>query len=576
MRLSRTLSVLMLVGIGHGVMAAPVTVNGDPFTLVAIGPGTTQLFGLAADTSGRIYIGNNSNDTIGIAVQLFDPSLYSGSPISLQNFGPPVGDADGLTYGGGFIFVPDRDEGLRRIAVPSAASSIFVAGASINGTGSPVVYRPSDGHVFVGFGSTVPGAPGANRIDEYDSAGAFVRTFTTTGETETMTFDPGSGLIFYAPFGTEVRSFDPNTATDRHIGNATGFIDGGLAFDAITGLVFVGTANGANSGLVETIDPITGERKSFASGFNGSLGILRDSASGNLYFLEANQLYRLNSAQVTVAMSARLLNISTRLRVLTGDNVGIGGFVIGGSSPQRILLRGVGPSLAQAPYNVPQALADPILSLHTRDAQDADVVLMTNDNWKTNDQTGQSQEAEISATGLAPTDPAEAAIIITLNPGAYTVILSGKNGGTGNALVEAFNLDGTNSRSFLSNISTRGYVDIGDQVMIGGFIQGPQTAASDTVLMRAIGPSLTQLGVSGALADPTLELHDSNGATLASNDDWAQDAEASEIPVNLQPGDARESALHRTLSPGAYTAIMRGKNNTTGVGLVEVYYLTGP
>jgi hypothetical protein len=156
MRLLRTLSVLLLIGIRHGIIAAPVTVNGDPFTIVANGPGAAQLFGLAPDSLGRIYIGNNSNDTSAIAVQLFDPSLFSGSPISLQNFGPAVGDAEGLTYGGGFIFVPGRDEGLRRIAVPSAASSIFVAGTSINGTGSPVVFRPNHGHLFVGFASTAP------------------------------------------------------------------------------------------------------------------------------------------------------------------------------------------------------------------------------------------------------------------------------------------------------------------------------------------------------------------------------------------------------------------------------------
>src|SRR6185503_19002300 len=123
--------------------------------------------------------------------------------------------------GNGFLYSGDANEGLRRTAVPSATSSILVAGAAINGTGSPVVVRPSDGHVFVGFGATVPGAPGDNRIDEYDAAGTFVQTFDTVGETETMTFDPISGLIYYAPFGTEVRSFNPVTKVDAHVGNST-------------------------------------------------------------------------------------------------------------------------------------------------------------------------------------------------------------------------------------------------------------------------------------------------------------------------------------------------------------------
>ena len=297
---------ILLASLSHAV-AVPITVNGDAFTLVATGPGTAQLFGLTADNTGRIYIGNNSNNTTGIPLQLFDPALFFGSAIAMQNFGPAVGDADGLSYGGGFVYVADRDEGVRRVAVPGGTSSVFVAGTAINGTGSPIVYRPSDGHVFVGFGSTVPGAPGAARIDEYDANGTFVRTFNTMAETETMTFDPATGLIYYAAFGGEVRSLNPLTGGDLFVGNSSGTIDGGLTLDTRTGLLFVGTANGPNSGLVETIDPVTGERKLFASGFDGSLGILRDSVTGDLYFLESNQLYRLDSSKVPEPGSAALV-----------------------------------------------------------------------------------------------------------------------------------------------------------------------------------------------------------------------------------------------------------------------------
>lgn len=286
-----------------------------------------------------------------------------------------------------------------------------------------------------------------------------------------------------------------------------------------------------------------------------------------------------NSGGVSVAISsapARLKNISTRLRVLTGDKVGIGGFIISGTGAKRVLIRGIGPSLAAPPFNVPGTLPDPQLSLHTNDAQGHDMIVATNDNWKTADANGQSQEAEITASGLAPANPSESAILLSLNPGAYTAVLSGKSNGIGNALVDAYDLDEGNSGSFLSNISTRAVVDTGDQVMIGGFILGPQTGASATVLVRVIGLSLTPFGVSGALANPTLELHDSQGALLAANDDWQTDAEANQIPADRIPADPKESALHRALSPGAYTAIVRGANDTTGVALVEVYYLSTP
>jgi len=287
--------------------ALPTTVNGDPFIHVATGPGTAQLFGSTSDTLGRVYAGNNANNPTGIPVQMFDPTLFLGSPIALQSFGPPVGDADGLAFGGGAIYTGDQFEGLRRIDVPAGTHSLFVAGAAINGTGSPVAFRPSDSHVFVGFGTTVPGAPGDNRIDEYDAAGALVQTYTTVAETETMVIDPVSGILYYAAFGTEVRAFNPITLSDTTVGNSSGTIDGGLAFDPISGRIFVGTANGVNSGLVETINIATGVTTPFASGFDGSLGILREPVSGDLYFLETNQLFRLESRFVPEPGTAILL-----------------------------------------------------------------------------------------------------------------------------------------------------------------------------------------------------------------------------------------------------------------------------
>jgi len=259
------------------------------------------------------------------------------------------------------------------------------------------------------------------------------------------------------------------------------------------------------------------------------------------------------------ASIGQLQNISTRLRVLTGDNVLIGGFILLGPDPKQVLIRGIGPSLGA--FGVPGALADPTLELHAGDG----TLLATNDNWKSDDQ------AEIEATMLQPTNDLESAILATLpaDGAGYTAIVKGKNGTTGVGLVEAYDLDAT-ANSKLANISTRGFVDIGDNVMIGGFILG---GGSAQVIVRAIGPSLTSFGVAGALQDPTLELHDGFGTLIVSNDDWKESQQAEIEATGLQPTNDFESAIVMTLLPAPYTAIVRGKNDTTGVALVEVYNL---
>jgi hypothetical protein len=196
-----------------------------------------------------------------------------------------------------------------------------------------------------------------------------------------------------------------------------------------------------------------------------------------------------------------------------------------------------------------------------------------NDNWQTTQIGGvitSDQVAEIQTSGLAPGDPLEPAIIATLLPGSYTAIVQGVNGGTGLGTAEVYDLDPTGV-SLLANISTRGVVLTGDNIMIGGFIVVTQPTR---VIVRAIGPSLTQFGVPGALTDPFLELHDSNGSTLESNDNWQTSAEAAELTAaGLAPTDPRESGIAATLPLGPYTAIVRGVDNSTGNALVEVYAL---
>jgi hypothetical protein len=258
-----------------------------------------------------------------------------------------------------------------------------------------------------------------------------------------------------------------------------------------------------------------------------------------------------------------LANLSTRLRVETGNNVLIGGLIVTGTQPKKVLLRAIGPSL---PVTGP--LPDPVLELH--DGQGG--LVWFNDDWHDGVQGFPSQTAEIIATGAAPSNDLEAAMIVTLpaNNTGYTAIVRGFGTDTGIALVEAYDLDRTvNSR--LGNISTRGQVQTGDNVLIAGtLVLG---SPSQRVLIRAIGPTLP-LGAAN-LQDPTLELRDGNAALIASNDDW-QDTQAPDIiATGIPPSDVHESAIVVTLpSAGAgYTAVVRGFNNTTGVGLVEIFAL---
>ena len=269
---------------------------------------------------------------------------------------------------------------------------------------------------------------------------------------------------------------------------------------------------------------------------------------------------------------ATLGNISTRLQVGTGANVMIAGFIVQGSAPKRVLIRAAGPSLTQ--FGVPNALPNPQMTLN-----DSKSTIGTNDDWQTTQIGGvitSDQVAEIQSSGLAPSDPAESAIIAILPPGSYTAIVQGVSDGTGVGIVEVYDLDATSS--LLANISTRGFVQTGDNVMIGGFIVVTQPTR---VIIRAIGPSLTQFGMPDALANPQLELHDST-SQIGRNDDWqttqiggiiTTDQVAEIQKSQLAPTDPAEAAIIATLQPGSYTAVVRGVNNTTGNALVEVYSL---
>jgi hypothetical protein len=251
------------------------------------------------------------------------------------------------------------------------------------------------------------------------------------------------------------------------------------------------------------------------------------------------------------------------LQVLTGDKVLIGGFIITGSDPKKVIIRGIGPSL----NGVGAVLQNPTLELHQ-----GSVTIAFNDDWK-------EHQSVVEATTIPPTNDFESAIVATLNPGAYTAILADKDNGTGIGIVEVYDLDPA-ANSKLGNISTRGFVDTGDNVMIGGLIVSGGTSGGGVarVIVRAIGPSLTASGVQGALQDPELELHDVSGAIVAANDNWKTRSDGSsqqgEIEAtSVPPKNNAESAFVRNLGPGNYTAIVRGTNNTTGIAVVEAYTL---
>jgi hypothetical protein len=275
--------------------------------------------------------------------------------------------------------------------------------------------------------------------------------------------------------------------------------------------------------------------------------------------LVGSSAYSGSSAPVSAGVPTRLVNISSRMQVLTGNDVMIGGFVIGGSANKRVAIVATGPSLAQVGITNP--LANPTITL-VRSSDQA--VIASNDDWQT-----AANHADLTAAGFAPTNPLEAAILIDLAPGAYTAIVQGVANGTGVAVIGVYEVDSPTIP--LVNISSRGRVLTGNDVMIGGFViqgSGPQTVA-----IVATGPSLANFGITNPLANPTLRLvRSSDQAVIDTNDDWQTHANASQLEAAcFAPASPLESAIYTTLPPGAYTAIVEGASGGTGVAVIGVY-----
>jgi hypothetical protein len=299
----------------------------------------------------------------------------------------------------------------------------------------------------------------------------------------------------------------------------------------------------------------------FASGNQAATNVTINAPGTYTFMLSADDgvhAIAYDAVVVRVTGHNALANLSTRVHVGTANDVAIAGFIVAGNSSKQVVVRGLGPSLANAGVSAP--LSDPRLELYDSAGQ----LLTTNNDWQ------QTQAQALRDAKLAPTHDLESAILATLAPGAYTAIVRGNGSATGIALVEVYDLQ-PSAGSKLANLSTRGLVGAAQNVMIGGtIVTGPDSAR---VVCRAIGPSLAVAGITNPISDPQLDVFDSNGGKVASNNDWKDSQQAAIAAAGLAPSSDSESALITDLAPGNYTAVVSGVNGATGVGLVEAYHL---
>ena len=486
------------------------------FTVAGYNPPAAPIVGPQEDW----FVSMISSDNAAPAFTYGSTGVFQGA----ARFFSTIGNLDGSSKydPDGTITLVLPKETFRSHAVCTGTCAPLAPGTAINITLGSVRFSPP---------SEVPGSGGTNETipDTTGAASYQLRPanlcLPNTAPVARLTADKGSGTA-------------PLTVTLN--GSASSDDD---AIDTIATYTF--NFNGGSDDVVQTSPTLV---HTFNQGGLYDVKLVVTDSRGKVSSNTAHALVEVE--QTGVPSAAQLLNISSRLRAQTGDNTLIGGFIITGTGAKKVVVRALGPST-----QVPGFLADPVLELH----DSTGALVTSNDNW------GDSLEAaQIQASGLAPGDSRESAILRLLNPGAYTAVVRGKNNSIGTAVVEAYDLDPTNN-SKLANLATRGFVQTGDNILIAGFITGNRNA-NINVLLRAMGPSLAGQ-VPTVLADPIMELHDSNGATLATNIDWQGHPEDADRTDRNSSRESKESAIVASLPPG-FTAIVRGVNGGVGNAVV--------
>ena len=595
-----TVTDCLIRGPGGGVASARqgggIFVAGDLHSMYGLGVnrnGTLETNRAVVNLTRVVFADLTTNDNLGNGTG----AALTGDFVTLNANQCIVENCHTSQFGGGFELVRECNATITNTAFAGNSAGLLgggltMFGGNLNVTGCSFVDNRITGS---GGGSAIMTAAdaGGGGLPPMDMTGAIQNCVISNNSGSSATIYDGyrasapfnrlqfkanqifpsdqSAFFFDTPIGNrsvaQVNALtltfsDNSTCVKAPVANTA------LGSAAITGAILMVPATTSSSGAPGETLPIP----SFL-GYTSSAGTpLLDGApqpsSSGVVPTSVNAIHTLavgSSSFATVPPASSALNISTRLPVGTDQSVLIGGFIIQGTVAKTVMLRAIGPSLP-----VPGALQDPVLELH----DGTGTTIATNDNWRSTQIGGiisSGQSVDIQASTIAPLNDAESAIIATLDPGSYTAVIRGANNATGIAVVEGYDLDADKS-SKLANISTRGFIQTGDNVMIGGFILGGGTGAT-RVVVRGIGPSLGAFGITNPLVDPMLELHDANGAIIDANDDWRTN-QALIQSTGLQPSNDAESALLLSNpAPGAYTAILRGKNGGTGVAVVEAYIL---